>query len=325
MQTKRLEFLLRAETPIAHHEGVFGNHAVVMRRKIRQPDGTFSDVPIVSSDTMRHGLREAGTLAFLDAAGLSGECLSQSALRLLFSGGMVTGRGDGGAINLDQYRELCELVPPLALLGGCASNRIIPGRLWVDEATLVCDETAGWVPEWAREHCGGFSLARGHIEEVQRVRMDPLLDPVKRLLLTNAEQVNANKLLRASETANADDDAIDRHANKSTMLPRTFERLAQGSLFSWSLVAELRTDLEEDTLMTMLGVFLARPVVGGKKGTGHGLLRAVAARDIALAKPSERTSALDTTALSGRVGSLFRAHVKERAERIKSFLSSVEA
>jgi CRISPR type IV-associated protein Csf2 len=326
VETKRFEFILEAAQPIAHHAETFGNHAVIQRRRVRQVDGTFADVPVISADTMRHGMRESSAYAFLDAAGLLNEGnLTEAALRLLFAGGMVTGRGDGSTLNLDQYRQMCELCPPLALFGGCASNRVIPGRIFVEDAVLCCTETARFVPAWATETAGKLSSQRTHVEETQRVRMDPTLDPGKRKLLTSGEQVVANKRLESSEAAHESDDAIAREDAKSSMFPRTFERVVQGSLFSWAITAHTYSDLDIDTLMVALGVFLSRPVVGGKRGTGHGELRVVAARDITIQRPAEQATVVDVHALGGRVGSLFRAHVTERKERIKSFLGSVES
>lgn len=328
METLRFEFLLEAQTPIAHASETMGNQSFAMRRKVRLQDGSFADVPVITGDTMRHGMREASAYAFLDAAGLLHDGnLTENALRLLFAGGMVSGRGDGGTINLDQYRELCELCPPLALFGGCASNRVIPGRLFVDDAVLVCQENQRYLPEWTLDHLkeSVLSSSRAHVEEAQRVRMDPTLDPGKRKLLSTGDQIAANARLLKSESAHASDSAIEREETKSSMLPRTFERVVQGSMFYWSVQAHTYGPLDVDVLHTALGVFLSNPTVGGKRATGHGKLRVVTARQIAVARPSERADVIDTTALAGRTGDLFRSHVRERAERIKKFLCEVDA
>ena len=58
------EVLVEAVTPIAHHSESMGNHAVAVRRKVRQADGSFVMVPMVSGDAMRHGMREASAYAF---------------------------------------------------------------------------------------------------------------------------------------------------------------------------------------------------------------------------------------------------------------------
>ncbi len=329
MQRKRYEFVLEAAQPIAHHEETIGNEALIMRRKIRQRDG-WAMVPVVTADTMRHGMREAAAYALLDAAGLlDSPELSEAALRLLFAGGMVTGKGEAAVCKLDQYREMCELVPSMALFGGCADNRVIPGRLTVEDATLICEETQRFVPTWvdkfARKHIGELDGARAHVEETQRVRMDPTLQPQKQRLLAGGDQVEVQRRLAASETASADRDAGKADKEKSSMLPRRFERVAQGSLFSWACEAIVNNELELDTYHVAVAAFLANAVVGGKRGTGHGAIRAIAAQEVKLASPARELEKLDTEALAPQIGEQFRAHVAERADRIADFLKSVNA
>jgi hypothetical protein len=327
MQLKKFSFLLEALTPIAHHEGSFGNTATVMRRRVRQLDGSWCELPIITGDTLRHGLREASSYAFLDAAGLlEAEALGEAAIRLLFSGGMVTGRGDASNIKLDAFREMCELCPPLALLGGCTDNRVVPGRMNVDDASLVCEENARYLPEWALEwhsaNHGPLDSFRAHLEEVQRVRMDPALDPGKRKLMLPEHQIEVSNRLMTGEQAHAEDATIERADSKSSMMPRRFERVAQGSLFHWSLTATCYSDLDVDTLHTMLACFLSDPRVGGKRGTGHGQLRVVAARDVAVARLSEPMTGFE---LGPTMGALFRQHVAERRERIRKWLQVVNS
>ena len=326
LERKRYEFVLEAELPIAHHEGTIGNMSMAMRRKVRF-DGGWANVPIVTADTMRHKMREAAAYALLQAAGLLGEQrLGEAALRLLFSGGMVTGRGEASTIKLDQYRELCELVPSMALFGGCADNRVIPGRLTVEDAVLVCDETIRYVPTWARNEVNelcGIDTCRSHVEEVQRVRMDPTLNPQNRKLLSEGDQVAIEKRLAASEADSASDEAV--RDNKSSMMPRSMECIARGSMFSWAVEAIVNDDLELDTFHVALGAFLADAWVGGKRGTGHGKLRPVKAHQVQVRAVSHPSDVLDTTALAGKAGSLFQAHVSERRERIADFLRGVNA
>lgn len=325
-QSKRYEFLFEAESPIAHHSENMGNTSIAQRRKVRQPDGSFASVPIITADTMRHGLRESASLSFLDAAGLLGsEALSRAALRLLFNGGMVTGRGDAGQVSLDRYREMVELCPPLGLLGGCCDSRVIPGRMFVEDAQLVCKEQQTFTPQWVLDQVTVLDTCRAHVEEQQRVRMDSLLDPAKRKLLTTSEQIAVTNQLTAGEEAHESNNAIARDEAKSTMMPRTFECVVQGSLFSWAVTCNCLSELDVDTLHVMLAAFLYRPVVGGKRATGHGKLRVVAARDVKVLRPSETSDVIDTQALGTRSGELFRTHVASRKEQIKRWLSDVDA
>ena len=330
MKTLRYEFILEAEQPIAHHSESIGNKAIAMQRRVRLPDGDFADVPIVSADTMRHGMREAVAYAYLDAAGLlTDAALSESALRLLFAGGMITGKGDAGAVKLDAYRQLVDLVPSVALFGGCAGNRCIPGRLFVEDGMLVCEEQRRYLPEWATAWLTAQGQAidtcRAHIEEAQRVRMDPALDPGKRRLLAAGAEKVIEARLDAGEKAAAEGDAVGRADSKSTMMPRQFERVVQGSLFFWRVSAHTYSALDEDTLTTALATFLYSPVVGGKKGTGHGKLRCLAARNMDVRRPAERAEEVDVRTLGSAAGSLFRTHVSERKSQIKKLLDEIDA
>jgi hypothetical protein len=325
-ERKRFEFILEAVSPIAHHSESIGNTAVSFRRKVRLPTGGWAHVPCITGDTLRHGMREAIAYAFLDAAGmLSDPSLSEAALRLLFAGGMITGRGDASAVRLDQYREMCDLVPSMGLLGGCAGNRSIPGRVVSEDALLICEESKSLTPAWMVERAKPLETCRAHVELETRVRMDPSLDPGKRKLLTSGAQEDINRRLLQSEAAHDADIATAREATKSTMMPRSFERIASGSLFSWAVEGICMSDLDVDTFNSMVAAFLANARVGGKKATGHGLLRAVAAQGVLVSSPSERLHPLDATALAPKVGELFRAHVRERAEKARAWLSQVDA
>lgn len=331
MKTLRYELVLEAAQAIAHHQDTYGNTAVAMRRKVRQPDGTFTHVPVVTGDTMRHGLREAAAYALLDAAGLLDHAdLSEAALRLLFAGGMITGSA-GGAVKLGDYRELVDLVPPLALLGGCCQNRSIPGRLIVDDALLICEETRHLVPPhvlaWVAETQGSDRLesCRSHVEEVTRVRMDPCLTPSKRLLLSAGARAKAEGRLLANEAAGEEGDRVAQDREKSTMMPRSFETVAQGSLFWWAVEAQCWGDLDEESFHVMLAAFLARARVGGKRATGHGAIRPVHGFDCRVHRPADDLTAIDVTALGHRVGVLFQQHVRSRTEKLARFLREVEA
>ncbi len=328
MKTKRYSFILEAMQPIAHHSGTLGNVSLFMRRKVHDGKGNFEDVPFVTGDTMRHGMRDASAIAYLDAAGLLDEkALGEAATRLLFSGGMMTGKGDASKVDLARFTEMCTLCPPLGLLGGCVDNRSVPGRLFVDEATLICSETERFIPDHAKEWLTAERVTiksfREHMDEVTRVRMDPLLDPSKRGLLLPEAHVDVMRRLGAGERAHAADDAVEKSDSKSTMMPRNFETLAQGSLFFWQATCNCLDALEEDSFDVMVAAFLANCVVGGKKGTSHGRMRSIRAWNVDVRRPSDTVS--DCVALGKTTGSLFVEHVAKHKEQIREWLRIVNA
>lgn len=323
-----IEMVLRAEQPIAHHEGVVGNEAVVMRESVFLPNGRKARVPIITGDTIRHGLREASARATLEAAGLLEAVHGESALRLMFAGGQMLKGTD--TLRLDDYREMADLFPPLALLGGCAGNRIIPGQIEVGRAYLVCEESAHLMPEWVSAWADELGIerngGRAHVERVQRVRMDPMLRPEMRALLsTESREEIERRLLRSDAASEDDDDDAEKVKTKSAMLPFAYEVVAAGSLFFVRMHARTTTLLEHDMLHVMLAAWLARPVVGGKRGTGCGLLRLVECRGLTRVEmaPSAR-NALSFGVEAPEV-ERFRAHVAARAERLGVWLAGVAA
>lgn len=334
MRRVRFEVILEAASPICHLAATSGNVGIINRRRIRQTDGGFAAVPEISGDAMRHGLREAAALMLLDASGITETpTLSEAALRLLFAGGMVTGQGDAGNVKLGEYRTLVDLVPSMALLGGCASNRTIPGRVNVEPATLICDESRRFLPAWVvaftDTHCGrpAEQSCRASVEMVQRVRMDPTLDPGKRLLLDPGAADATERRLEASERASAEGNAGAKDAAKSSMMPRTSETLSQGSLFYWAVEATVYNDLDLDTFRVMFLKFLSDPIVGGKRAVGFGRLRVVTAQAPEMPRfaepPSESYAVVPMR--DAAVGARFCAHVAARKDALREFLKVVNA
>lgn len=317
------DFVLRAMEPISHLEGTEGNVGIHARAKVRHK-GRWVMVPMVSANSARNRIRAAASHAMMEAVGMDSG-FSESAMRLLFNGGALAGRGSSGAVSLDEYRMMTDLCPPLALLGGCVGNRIVPGRLSAGELLVMCSEARAYFPEWSQEWLeehDGWSPAREFLVSTQRVRFDPSLDPSKRLMLSEAEQVRVNDRLAASERAAEKDDAIERADTKSQLMPFTFEAIPRGSHLWWNVSGLVLNELEEDTLSTIVGLFLADAHVGGKINSGHGLVQPVAGRNM------EITPAADTsrvTALGKMVGERFRDHVQSRKDALREWLGKVAA
>lgn len=129
--------------------------------------------------------------------------------------------------------------------------------------------------EWLRSQERQAAPGRAHIEMVQRVRMDPTLSPAKRLLLASGDAARVEQRLLASEAASEREDHAGKDREKSAMMPFSYETIASGSLFSWRVDCVTHTDVERDALAVMIATFATRMRVGGKKGTGHGLLEVV--------------------------------------------------
>lgn len=326
MKRTRYEVLLRAVQPIAHAEGTVGNATLAMRRKVRTEDGDIVSVPIVTADTMRHQMREAAAMALLDGLGmLETPALTEAATRLLFNGGMLTSKGAGGGVKLSEFRALNDLLPSLALFGGCANGQLVPGQLEVSDAVPVAEETTALVPGWMVARAANLTSARELLDEEQRVRFDPMRDPSKtRLLEAGAKDAVERKAVAREEAHDSGSDA-DALATKSTMLPRTCEVIIPGTLLSWSVTATTYDALQDDTFAVVMGSFLRRPIVGGKRGTGHGLLEPLAGNEVPIARPADAPVGMDLAALSTKRGDIFRAHVRDQGAAIRAALAKVAA
>ena len=326
MELHSFEFIVEAETAISHQSGSEGNHGVLMRKKARLADGSIADIPYITGDAFRHSLRTAAAIATLDAAGiLADPNLSEGAVRLLFSGGMVTGRGDAAIIRLEDYRRLCDITPSLKLFGGCVDNGPREGCLRVDELNVLCEEMGryvpGWALDWAKEQ--GIALLESceYVEEQQRVRMDSLnRDSMQRLLSAPARKQLEARLAKREKAHETGDDKEAEEA-KSSSMPRTFERFIMGTLFYARVSAYCYSPLDVDTLMATLGTFFLDPIIGGKRATGHGRLRVLHGKQATVLRPSENANVLDLAAPGQRIGQMFRAHVAERAEDLRAFVS----
>lgn len=248
MKTMRWTVTFRSTSPAAHSQGSDGNISAVMRQPFLGEDGIVDRVPIISADSLRHNIREGLARHFLDV--VEGQKLWESALRLLFNGGVIAGAGkQSKVVNLDSYRQMSDAFPHLGLLGGCVDGRTIPGRVSVGAALLVCAETA------KRTGICDAPSYREQLDMETRVRMDAALSPELCEYLTD----EARALIDAARADGA----------KSEMMPRETEVVQAGARWWWQITARVTSDIEVETMR--LGIYLAlRLGVGGKKGTGHG-------------------------------------------------------
>lgn len=316
MSKTTLKFIVEAMSPISQAEGVQGNHSVLMMRKQRLADGTIERIPIVSSDSMRHGLRECGAEICLGLAGLldrpEGQ-LTESALRLLYSGGMLTGRGDASVVKIDRWREVCETLPILSLMGGCIDAMMIPGKMQVGDLVLLCSETAG----------DAYHPWRDQMDHVQRVRFDVTRDPHKQRLLSDGARAIVDHRLLGKETARAAGDTATE--DRGRPMPHSHEVICAGSLWSWELTHNTLTDVEAATLNLSLALFFHSWCIGGKRGTGHGRIRAVKAESVSLPRFCELKTECDVSSLSVSGKTLLETHMQARKDALCDLLAKVDA
>lgn len=187
METRdyRMLLVIRAVGQIRHMSGRSGNELIVNRTTFLHAGNPVA-VPSVSSNCLRHSLREAGGMWLIDQYELSG-LLKKEMLRLLVNGGNNATKA-GGAESLSRFVAMRQSWPILGLMGCGLPDGPKPGTLKASDAVLLCNETREWIaavapelesPEWLRP-------ARTCVTKWISYRHDP----VGRLigLLENAEE-----------------------------------------------------------------------------------------------------------------------------------------
>lgn len=327
MKTIEHSFLLRAASPICHHSGVRGNIGILARETVVLPSGDLRDVPVVSGNAMRHGIRAALADLTLDALGLlkAGAFDSPDSVRLLYNGG--SGSGMDGTIRLDEIRAMQRLVPGMALLGGSSKGMIHAGRIEVSASRLVCAEVNHALESWQHEALTGTEILPAVAYEtlLTEYRNDEVARPHGRFLLTDAAQVLIAQQASKREKAGEDEDEVDMAATKGGLMPYSAQAVISGSLWTWSVVCHAQDELDELTFAAGLSAFLRRPVVGSRRRVGYGRFAVHSSRAFDHLRPAEALRVLTSSDVTGADKEQpFLDHLRERADEARKWLGAAQ-
>jgi len=258
-----------------HGQGVDGNVALFRTGRFLVR-GEVQDLPYISGNALKHVLvRDPGVRHMLRVLELKDGSLSKGAIHLLFSGGSLSVKGS--AVSLSQYREICELVPILAICGGAVGNYMIESRISVGDARPVCDEHGDRIPVAELIDAGmidpeDVERPIGHLLDVQMgTRHDPLRAPTVRRYLTGGEQ----RQLELDKSAALAVREEGGHADKGDSQQMLYERqvLAAGTRLHSRLYTRDLTEMEEAALWSAVGEWLRRPFLGANSSVGNGEAR----------------------------------------------------
>lgn len=196
----RIDLMMEAVSPITHMSGTEGNEAVLMREPVVS-SGVVAHVPVLTGNALRHrAFRQSGYLWLISRIGLAGKMTAKCANFLLNGGAVSESTRDA---DLRAEAEAKELIPLLAMLGGCLPNQIIPGRAQVGRGLLACRENSARIrmsfPDWAADvprlrpaddFVGAYQYTRG--EASRYVQSDaPLPGDSSNLMIFSGESVIA--------------------------------------------------------------------------------------------------------------------------------------
>jgi len=297
--------VIRLLQPLSHISEAVGNQTNLRTTKLLDLEGEQTEVFALSGNSLRNRiLRRCGLDDFLEQVGVQ---VSPILHHTLFCGGAIDG-GTGSDLELD--RRIRQLLPGLSLLGTAkpkgvfASNnaQMVPGRICVGDAVLVCAESAEYVyrqfppvlPDKAIAPLSRLVQAREHAYR-QRANQWLGLDsaPINTELQDDDLRVLEEVLPRATEWLtwqhkirqdSLKDPNLARHLSDVPLLDGTTDTKAAKSqqmlMGNWFVQAGATlysywsadiTRVEEGFIAAALAKFSTAPYLGGQIGAGCGL------------------------------------------------------
>jgi len=270
LMTVRYDVLITSLTPIVHSSGTVGNEALLMTERVVDPDdpqGLPQDVPCLTGNSLRHALREALAHLTLRTLDLELGSLPVAAQHFLLSGGSLGRQAE--TLDVAGYRRALELFPYLGLFGGGLGSLLIPGKLQVAYAILLCAQNAWRVRLLCpplTELAGDLQPAEEYRERRQATRHDARRGLLARHALRPEDRDAWEQSLSSEEGA-----------TDSNQMIFAYEAVCAGARWLWQVGGVLMTPLEHSALVCALLALGARGQLGAKGATGHGAvaLRAV--------------------------------------------------
>lgn len=346
MNTTKYFAIVTAQEMLSHNSKSVSTGSLFNTESVKV--GTdFVDVPYVTGNEMKGILRRLGMEFMATMLGLDPELgaragerlgdespLTLNRLMLLWNGGILTSDG-GKAVNVDVAARLSELIPWLAVVGGCAGNQMIKGRISVHSMTLVCAENGDRLlkmqddinAERAPEERIAFlrdgdlmNSARKHLQVVERTHYDDGKDATVVRFLPSGERVKLLAAQAADQQARQeDDDYVD--DGRHIQMRYSVQTVKAGSRFFWRVDTFDLTPLMEDAVRTTLRCFMSRPYVGGHRARGMGLCHI----EWLGWNRIEPARGVGGTALDFPAGNLYTRHLQERRGEIVQVLNELAA
>jgi hypothetical protein len=262
----RLDGKITLLSPLSHIGESSGPDSFLSQDIIIGPDGRPVECFVYSGNAFRGHLRDLGAVYMTEKLG--GLQYSPAVFYLLFSGGSL---GGDQSVDIDQARMYRRNVPMLSVFGGGVGNQILTGKIKVGAMYPLVTECQRVLPEHLRQE--DAPSWRQWTFEKSFTRMDDaknenlrqyLVDPAQ-AALPGAEQ----KLLtgEAPET-----EQKKKKEDPPQQMRYTVEMLAAGAVLYQRIDLCDMSDLELGAFVSALVEFSKHPYIGGKSGTGHGLV-----------------------------------------------------
>lgn len=297
--------LITLKSPLSHIGKVSGNVSNLKTLTLLDIEGNPRECLTYSGNALRNGiLRRRGTAAALESLGLS---VNPDVHHTMFAGGRIDG-STGNNMELD--KQIRQLMPWLSVLGtakpsgvfGVKDAQMVPGRLAVGSAYLICYETAAYL--W--EQCPGVlpsevvAPIRDILEAKSALSTDIFTVPneeaiaefniakqynlplIRKYLRLSTEHITLDQTTRRDSTHDAEltrflsnqallkGDSTGKEKKSDQMIANDRLIMAGSKLYSrWDFFG---TDVEEGFIIDALLKFSESPYLGGKSNRGNGLV-----------------------------------------------------
>jgi len=254
----RLDGLYTLLSALSHIGESTGPDAWLATEPVVDLNGQIQETFVYSGNSIRGILRDAGIKYLLDKLG--GVKLPPETFHLLFSGGTLGGES---SVDIDQARLYRKMLPMFSILGGGVGNQLLPGKVKIGSLYPLVKECQRLLPEELRDP-EAPSWKKLSMEK-SFTRMDDTKDENKRQYLAAPKQ-EAQQLLEGEVK-----DAKKKGEQKQQMRATVEMMVAGTRLYQRIDLCDL-TELELGAWVSAWHEFSRKPYIGGKSGTGYGLV-----------------------------------------------------
>lgn len=251
----KITAISKALSKITQMKGVSGNEAIINRMSIITDDGN-KELPCLSSNALRHKIREKGMYHLIKLCSWENGALNYDQLFFMNNGGILSESSIN--TNLKTIADMKNLLPLYRVLGGSLRNQIIEGEIKVGYGYLICNES--------------LSLLKSLLPL-------PLREQLPKQLKSMDDFVTSYQYTRGDVRNHKDIDwfsALEDLSNvseKSNLMLTVGENVKPNSLFYHFYNFDFATELELGAFFSAFREWqLDGGLIGGKSSIGHGNL-----------------------------------------------------
>lgn len=262
----RLDGKITLLSPMSHIGESIGPDSYLSQDIIIGPDGKPVECFVYSGNAFRGQLRDMAAIYMTEKLG--GLTYNPAVFYLLFSGGSLGGEQ---SVDIDQARMYRRNVPMLSVFGGGVGNQILTGKIKVGAMYPLVAECQRVLPEHLRQE--DAPSWRQWTFEKSFTRMDDAKNENLRKHLVDSAQAalsGAEQKLLTGDTPGEEKKKKEKDAPQQ--MRYTVEMLAAGAVLYQRIDLCDVSDLELGAFVSALVEFSKHPYIGGKSGTGHGLV-----------------------------------------------------